>query len=116
MKKKVYVAGKMRGCDHYNFPAFDTAAKHLRAEGWTVINPAEMDRLYEGWGEYPPEEWEFNTEDATRMIMRDLSAITGCDAIYMLDGWEHSKGARAEIALAQFLGLEILNAGGEHRF
>ncbi len=32
-----------------------------------------------------------------------------CDALYMLDGWENSKGAIIEFELAKSLGIGILN-------
>ena len=39
---------------------------------------------------------------------RDVDAIFQCEMIYMLRGWENSKGARAEHALANWIGLEII--------
>ncbi|GAB7445300.1 hypothetical protein OUHCRE11_44740 [Enterobacter asburiae] len=37
-----------------------------------------------------------------------LSMLRCADAIYMLEGWEHSAGARAENALAEKLEMEII--------
>ena len=41
-------------------------------------------------------------------LKRDMVAICNdCTAIYMMAGWESSKGAKAEYALAKALGLDI---------
>lgn len=112
-KPTIYVAGPMRGHAHFNFPAFDKAEAQLRAEGWHVISPAQIDRLMEGYDPYPPEGQVFTQADYRRMMLRDLTAIAeSCDAIYLLPGWENSKGAQVEKAFANFLGLEILTHDG----
>lgn len=38
----------------------------------------------------------------------DIHALIECDGIYMLRGWEESKGARLEHLIADGLGLEIV--------
>jgi hypothetical protein len=54
---------------------------------------------------------EINYEDHEYMrnaLMRDMVAICDeCTAIYMMSGWEKSKGAKAEWSLAKALSLEI---------
>jgi hypothetical protein len=40
-------------------------------------------------------------------IDRDVAAIRTCKAIYMLRGWQSSKGANAEKALAEWMGLKV---------
>jgi len=107
-EKKIYVAGPMRGYEHFNFPAFDSATDRLRGLGYLVISPAEMDRSYEGWWPFPPEDVVFERHDYIRFMTRDLAALSVCDAIYLLPGWEKSKGARVEKAYAEFLNLEII--------
>ena len=42
-----------------------------------------------------------------------LGDLVDCDAIYMLRGWENSKGARAEHAVAVWVGLDIMYQVGE---
>jgi hypothetical protein len=103
---RVYVAGAMRGIPEFNFPAFDAAAAKLRGIGFEVVNPAELDRA-QGFNE--------KTDTPTKAfirkaIARDLAAITECDAIAMLPGWQNSSGAKLEKQLADFLGLEVLDA------
>lgn len=109
---RVYIAGPMRGIARYNFDAFDAVADQLKARGFDPVSPADLDRdagfdpelLPEGhdWSGLPE---NFTLADAIR---RDIDAIIGCDAIYMLDGWRASKGATAELAIAKWLGLQIL--------
>lgn len=124
---KVYIAGPMRGIPLYNFPAFDKAHFDLRRQGHDVKDPAKMDRILDGlyperlpaghdWNEIP-EGFDFE-----KCVTRDIEAVRWCDAIYMLDGWEKSTGARAEKALAEWCGKRIIyqtepatNDGGEVR-
>ena len=110
MSKTIYVAGCMSsvGPPTWNFDAFDRAEDLLHLQGFKVFNPAEMDRVEEGWGKYPPEGFIPTKEDRIRFMKRDLAAIDQCTHIYMLKGWENSPGARTEKAYAEFLGLEIL--------
>jgi hypothetical protein len=104
--KSIYIAGPMRGYDKYNFPAFDDAAERFRSVGWNVINPADLDRIvgvHENTDPLP--------EGFLRGAMeRDLKAICGCDAIALLPGWRKSSGVGVELALANLLQLEVINA------
>jgi hypothetical protein len=102
---KTYLAGKMRGVPHYNFPAFDAAAQALRRTGRHVISPAELDREsgFDEHGEAAP--------DVRACIRRDvLAVIDHCDTIALLPGWEESKGCAVEVALGKFLGLKFIDA------
>jgi hypothetical protein len=95
---KVYIAGPMRGYPDLNFPAFDAAAKELRAAGYDVFNPAENDRE-KGYVGKPIDD----------CIMDDLTYIAReADAIALLPGWALSKGVTAEVALAEFLDLKVI--------
>ena len=40
---RVYIAGPMTGIPQYNFPEFDRVATLLRAMGYDVVSPAELD-------------------------------------------------------------------------
>jgi hypothetical protein len=103
----------MRGIKNFNFPAFDAARDRLLNAGWEVISPADLDRKI-GFDETAfPDDYDwidlkkigFSIEDA---IDRDVAAIKTCDAIYLLSGWQNSKGAVAEKGIAEWLGLDIL--------
>ena len=42
LSHKIYIAGPMTGLPELNFPAFHAEAARLRAFGYEVINPAEI--------------------------------------------------------------------------
>ena len=108
---RVYIAGGMRGKPLYGFPEFDAAAEKLRAEGYKVINPADLDREAGFCPTTLPDDWDWSTyppgTDASEFVERDLDALATCDAIYMLPGWEESQGATAEHAVAKWRGLTV---------
>ena len=89
---KIYIAGPMSGLPDFNRAAFNHAHVLLGSKGHIILNPALLpDGLSQA--EY----------------MDICLAMLRCaDGIYMLEGWEHSAGARAENALAEKLELEIL--------
>lgn len=92
--KRVYVAGPMTGYPELNFPAFHAAAAWLRGLGYHVENPAEI-----------------NADPAAAWVdcMRaDIARLVTCDRIYLLHGWQKSRGAKVEFDLAVVLGLEVL--------
>jgi hypothetical protein len=97
---RVYIAGPMSGIPEFNFPAFRAAAIDLRAQGYDVVNPAELDEndvLPDGTAAHP---WSF-------YLRRDLQALLDCDAIYLLPGWQDSRGASLEAHVAEVLGMHI---------
>lgn len=110
-KKKIYIAGPMRGLPEYNFPAFDAAKKELEAIGWEVVSPADLDRQAGFDPSSLPWDFDWDTLPANfslhDAIERDVHALKQCQAIYLLEGWKDSKGAQAEKALAEWLGLEV---------
>lgn len=99
----------MQGYKDFNFPAFMEAAKSLRSDGHSVFNPAERDVEAHGdtfasaTGNLADiKHTGFSLRDA---LYHDTKFIClEADAIALLPGWENSKGARAEHALAVALG------------
>jgi len=108
MADMLYLCGPMRGQPLMGFPAFDIASERLRKAGWSVVSPADLDRAA---GLSPPVDGEsLDKETLKECILRDAHALAECDTIALLEGWEHSAGTRVEIALAHFLGMDILDA------
>ena len=107
----------MSGIPEFNFPVFHAAAAKLRAEGYYVFSPAEADICAHdgvdiskdnptGDQKLAAQQHGFNLREA---LARDMCFIClEADAIAFLPGWEHSKGARAERAVAEALGLRII--------
>lgn len=113
---KVYVAGPMRGIPEFNFPAFHAAADMLRQIGCTVFNPAAKDNERHGTDiskgnaagceEIAAKQHGFNLREALGL---DLAWICAeADAVALLPGWQKSKGATAEKATAEALGLLVV--------
>lgn len=97
---RLYLAGPMRGIPDYNFPAFDRYAAALRAQGHVVFSPADGDRwLLLSTGREPEARACFELD--TQWLCREA------EAIILMPGWEFSKGATAEKALAEALGLGV---------
>ena len=95
----------MRGLPRWNFDAFDEAAARYRAQGLTIVSPAEHDvelGLNPDDAPHLPD-W-FCLEDALRW---DLEQVCKADGIILLPGWETSEGAKKEKAVAEWTGREV---------
>lgn len=111
---KIYVAGPMRGIPEFNFPKFNRVTKALRAMGHEVFNPAERDIERHGGvdiskGNAAGDETVAVKEHGFSLrvaLGEDLAWICAeADAVALLPGWQRSKGAKAEKATAEALGL-----------
>jgi hypothetical protein len=110
----LYIAGPMRGHEEFNFPAFMSAERRTAAgltgvpkDKYAIYNPAridiELDNLDTTGMEGTLEELEEAgfPNGPRHYLRRDcLILCDKCNAIYLLKGWEKSKGARVEAALA----------------
>ena len=93
MKKKVYISGAIA---HYDLKermaTFDHAARYLSIKGYEPVNPFENGVSQDAhWMEH---------------MRRDIALLLECDCIYMLQGWELSKGAKLELDVATSCGLK----------
>lgn len=109
--KRIYLAGKMRGVPEFNKAAFEAAAAALRTAGHEVFSPVEHTMSLYGdiyTGNLTGD--ESLTPIVGRVVFKaDLNYICDhADAVALLPGWETSKGAIAERATAEALGLEII--------
>lgn len=101
-----YISGPITGYEGY-MEKFKVAESKLRREGHAIINPA--------WIFSPFAKTNAGHEDFMEACLR---LMAHCEAIYMLDGWEDSKGAMMEYREAQRLGMWIriekeVNIGGK---
>lgn len=109
--KKVYIAGPMSGLPQFNFPAFYAAAEALRAVGYEVVSPAELDDADDAGAAMASKDG--SPESAKRtwgdFLARDvkLLADTGITGIIFLPNWQKSKGAKLEAFVGVLAGLEF---------
>jgi len=91
--KRIYISGAMSGIHEHNFPAFNAEAARLRALGYEVVNPAEVNPdVTLSWHE---------------CLRQDIKLLCDCDTLALLPGWEHSQGAHLELHIAHRLGMTI---------
>ena len=95
MSKKVYISGAIA---HYDLKermaTFSHAAEYLRKRGYEPVNPFDNGLSEEShWREH---------------MRADISMLMNCDYIYMLQGWELSKGAKLELDVASSCGIKVL--------
>lgn len=88
----IYIAGPMTGLPDFNHPAFFRAALKIAANGHRVLNPA------------------FLPVGLTQHQYMDIcqAMVRSADAIFLLNGWENSRGALAELYQARKLGLLVI--------
>lgn len=96
-KPVVFISGPMSGIENFNRDAFNHEASQLRHIGFTVLNPAIF-----------PDGLEHHQYLAMTLVMLEQA-----DAIYLLDGWENSVGAKAEVIRARELNLMFLGQSWE---
>ena len=94
--KKIYLSGPMTGKPNNNSGFFNAEAERLRALGYGVVNPAEINvNTALTWEEY---------------LKADLKQMLDCDTIAFLPGWLRSRGARLEHRVARELSFNIVYA------
>lgn len=111
-KMKIYIAGPMRGYKNFNKDNFNQAEEYLASQGYETVNPVKLDTqkgiLLESETGSVQDIPGFSQKMLEDIVKTDVEAILGCDGIYMMDGWKNSKGAQAEHAIAEWLGLKII--------
>lgn len=92
---KVYISGAMASRMSSYKEIFAFYEQRLKAQGYIVINPATMPI-----GLNPD-----------RYMPICLSMIDAADAIFMIEGWEQSRGACLEKAYAEYQGKDVMYDG-----
>lgn len=95
-KRVIYLSGPISGMPEKNHPLFMAVAQQLRSEGHEVFNPREFC-------------WTEEVFPKRKAFATYCDFIcTRADTIVLLNGWEKSKGATMERALAENCGLDII--------
>lgn len=106
MSKKVYISGKI-GEDVLSEATrqkFAEAESLLRSKGYEVFNPTTS-----GLGKCAEKAAKkYGTTFYKEILVYDIMALKGCDAIYLLPDWNDSPGAILEFFYARAVGLEIM--------
>ena len=91
---RLYLSGPMTGLVGKNVAQFNRMARRLHAKGFEVFNPAMIPhgKGYAG------------------CMKECLPAIFACQMMAVLRGWEKSKGARLEVAIARAIEMPIVDA------
>lgn len=96
--KKIYVSGAIAHHDLEERKAvFAHAARYLSLKGYEVLNPFDN-------GLPDDADWRDH-------MRADMFMLLECDCIWMLRGWELSKGAKLELDVASSCGIEVLFEG-----
>ena len=91
---KVYISGPITGVKGY-MKHFADAEAEVMAAGYTAINPAKVNAML------PP---ELSHAD---YMATSIAMLSICDVIYMLPGWQESRGCSIEFEYAYENGITI---------
>ena len=92
--KIVYLSGRITGNENYK-KDFSVAEEYLHRLGYIVVSPARLDELSSD---------KLSYEQYMKVC---YSLIDISDIIFMVSGWQDSKGARAELIYAKSIGKEV---------
>ena len=110
---KYYLAGPMTGYPQFNIPLFEQAARELRAQGFYIVSPAELDSpeirraaLASNDGELGAD-GKIGGETWGDILARDVRVISNeiDGGLILLPKWYTSRGAKLEVFVA-LLGKE----------
>lgn len=102
MNEKVYISGKMTGLEREEYrDRFREAERLIRAEGYhRIVNPIRV------WTCRVP--WLYKAIGYKLTLLYDLWLVLRCDRIYMIPGWNDSRGAKIESFVAYNSGIRRL--------
>jgi len=97
--RKLYLSGPITGMPNLNIDEFQKYEDKFKSLNFEVINPHKLHT-----------EEETKTFEWHNFMRRDIGAMTECDFIVVLKGWEKSKGANLEVYIARNLSMPIIDA------
>jgi len=93
--KKIYISGQITGLQPEKArEKFERAEELIRQMGAEPVNP-----MKNGLPENAP--WELH-------MALDIVLLMGCESIYLLPDWEHSRGATLEKTIAELTGKQLI--------
>ena len=94
--RRIYISGPITGTDDFYERFAEAEAEAMWSCDGSVVNPARLNDIM--------------PKDATHEEYMELSfkLLGMCDAIYMLKGWEESKGANREYGYAVAKGMRLM--------
>ena len=95
MKGKIYISGAITGTTDY-MERFKAAEEKLWQQGYEVVNPAAVNSML-------PESTDYEEYMQMSFLMMDM-----CTHIYMMPGWQKSRGANREYGYALGKGMEVV--------
>lgn len=92
---KTYISGPITGLPiEQAIKNFADAEARLKSAGMEVVNPMTLPHDHD-------KSWEAYMKEC-------IVALMGCDCIYMLEGWDKSRGASMEANIAHELNIQTL--------
>ena len=97
---KIYISGPITGHKDAGWK-FKTEEERLKKSGHKVVNPFELFKTVD------------DMFDHATILKACLALLPGCECIYMMNGWQESKGAQRELEEAERLGLAVWYGGDQ---
>jgi hypothetical protein len=91
---KVYISGQIGNLPEEEYQQnFAVGMEEVRAMNMHPVNPCNLLHEHDkSWQSY---------------MKHDIIEMLKCDALYMLNNWHNSKGAKIEWQIATFLGMQV---------
>lgn len=99
-KKLLFVSGAYTGDVEKNIAKAEEVSIGLIRAGFHVVTPHKNIAGYE--------KYEDGTLNKRTWMDMCFNILKRCDAVYVMDNWKNSEGAKEEIAYAEKLGMIVL--------
>ena len=93
-----YLCGPMSGIEFCNIPLFESAAAKLRAAGFKIVSPAELDSAAVRAEGRASHEGVIKSQSWGSLLGRDVEIVADkVGGLILLPGFDRSRGARLEV-------------------